>query len=175
MLKIGILFSQLILLMLLASTARSQHASDQPSIPDPHRHVVPVHQAPWQNDMAPDARFVPIKRSLVGHDTVLSPDGRWRAFVHDRPDERGGRVCLQDVQSPKQYELRGIPLPYRPISNLMWLNDSLLTFDRWSQPHYGIHYVVNVHRLRVVLSTPFPDEFMLRNQGGAKDSAEPHR
>ncbi len=169
------LFYQVLLLLLVLLTARSQRVADQPSVPDPHRHVVRVHEGPWLNDLAPEARFILNRRSPVGHDTTLSPDGRWRAFIYERPDEQGGRVCLQEVKTGKQHELRGIPLPYRPISDLIWLDDSLLTFDRWSQPHYGIHYVVNVKRLRVVLSTPFPDEFILRKQGVLKDTTDQHR
>ncbi len=173
--KMRILLYHLVLLMLVVMTANSQRASDQFPVPDPHRHLVPVHERPWHNDLAPDARFVRIARPLVGHDTALSPHRRWRAFVHDRPDEQGGRVCLQEVQTGKQYELLGVPLPYRPISDLIWLDDTLLTFDRWSQPHYGIHYVVNARRLQVLLSTPFPDEFILRKQGVLKDTTDQHR
>jgi hypothetical protein len=170
-----ICFLQVVLLTLAVSTARAQRTSESPSVPDPHHHPVPVHQKPWHNDIAPDARFIRLEHPAAGHDTVLSPNRRWRAFVRDRQDEQGGRVCLQDVKTGEQYELKGIPLPYRPISGLIWLDDTLLTFDRWSQPHYGIHYVINTERLRVVLSTPFPDEFFLRQQGVKKDTVEQHR
>jgi hypothetical protein len=166
---------QLLLLTIVVLTARAQSTSEPPSVPDPHRHPVPVHQQPWRNELAPNARFVSIDTALIGHDTTPSPNHRWLAFVCDRPEDQSARVCVQEAQTGRQYKLRGIPLPYRPISGLIWLNDTLLTFDRWSQPHYGVHYVVDVRRLCVVLSTPFPDEFMFRSQGVLKDTAKPHR
>jgi hypothetical protein len=153
----------------------SQPTSHQPFVPDPHHHPVPVHRQPWQNELAPDARFIRIMSPVVAHDTVRSPDGRWCAFIHARSDEEGDRLYLQEVQFGNQYEVYGIPLPYRPLSDLVWLDDHLLAFDKWSQPHHGVHYVVDVQRLRLVLSTPFPDEFILREQGTKKDTLRQHR
>lgn len=168
------IFLQFVMLVVVVLVARCQKMSEPPSVADPHHHPVPVHQKPWHNELAPEAKLILLKSSMAGHDTVLSPNRRWRAFMYDSPDEQGGRVCVQEIQSGKEYELRGIPLPYRPISDLVWLDDRLLTFDRWSQPHYGIHYVVDVRLLRLVLSTPFPDEFMLREQGVRKDTLKEH-
>jgi len=79
--------------------------------------------------------MVRLEGPAAGSDSVLSPDGRWRAFVIDRNDEPGGRVCLEAVHSGQRYELRGLPLPYRPLSALVWLDSGRLAFDRWSQPH----------------------------------------
>jgi len=169
-----IFFYELVLLSVVVSTARSQRGSEPSAVPDPHRHPIPVHERPWHNDLAPDARFIRLEGSVAGHDTVLSPNRRWRAYIRYTQNEQGGRICLQAVQSGRQYELRGIPLPYRPISNLVWLDNHLLTFDRWSQPHHGVHYVVDVLHLRLVLSTPFPDEFIFRKQETGKDTLDQH-
>ena len=124
---------------------------------DAHRHVVPVHELPWMTDLAPDTRVVPVEGSESGSDSTISPDGRWRAFVVESADEPGGRIRIETVSGGQRGELRGVPLPYRPLSTLVWLNDELLAFDRWSQPHYGIHYVLNVRQRRLVLAAPFPD------------------
>jgi hypothetical protein len=142
----------------------AQHNAPATPPADPHHHPVAVHRAPWTTELAPDARLVHGECPALGSDSVLSPGGRWRAFVIDRDDEPGGRVCLEAVHSRQCYELRGLPLPYRPLSALVWLDSVRLAFDRWSQPHYGIHYVVDVGQLRLVLAAPFPDEFLLRQQ-----------
>lgn len=163
------------LLAIGVSTALSQPTSHQPSIPDPHHHPVPVHQQPWRNELAPDARFPRVMIPVVAHDTVASPNGRWRAFIHGRSEKEGDRLYLQEVQTGNQYEVCGIPLPYRPLSDLVWLDDHLLAFDKWSQPHHGVHFVVDVQRLRLVLSTPFPDEFILREQETKVDTLRQHR
>jgi hypothetical protein len=150
----------------------ADHPQDRKSeiLPDPHRHVVQVHEEPWKTDLAPEARFVQMKQPADGRDTTVSPNGRQRAFVHEVPDEQGGRICLQETETGKSSELLGIPLPHRPISDLAWIGDTLLTFDRWSQPHYGIHYVIDVKQLKLVLSAPYPDELMLRQQQPPDDT-----
>mgnify|MGYP001587957400 FL=1 len=72
-------------------------------------------------------------------------------------------MCLEEVRSAQRYELRGLPLPWRPLGALKWADTDRLAFDRWSQPHYGIHYVLDVRHGRLVLAAPFPDAFMLRH------------
>jgi len=163
----------LVVLLLTSTLGRAQQNAPATPPVDPHHHVVPVHQAPWTTELAPDARMVRLEGRAAGSDSVLSPDGRWRAFVIDRNDEPGGRVCLEAVHSGRRYELRGLPLPYRPLSALVWLDSARLAFDRWSQPHYGIHYVLDVSRRRLVLAAPFPDEFLLRQQAPGRDTGGP--
>ena len=145
-------------LCLLTMTAACQPRRS-PALPpvDVHRHVVPVHEVPWTTELAPDTRVVPFEGSMGGSDSTVSPDGRWRALVVESPDEPGGRIRIETVSGGQRGELRGVPLPYRPLSALVWLDDELLAFDRWSQPHYGIHYVLNVRQRRLVLAAPFPD------------------
>ena len=124
---------------------------------DPHRHVLPVHQLPWTTELASDARFDRVRDHVSGRDTVRSPNKQWRAFVAESAAESGGRVRIESVSSEETYELRDLPLPYRPISHMVWITDRYLAFDRWSQPHYGVHYVVDVVARKLVLAAAFPD------------------
>ncbi|MBI3787606.1 MAG: hypothetical protein HY276_05035 [Ignavibacteriales bacterium] len=157
------------------ATAEAQRISGQPFLPDPHYHVVAVHEKPWETELAPEARVLLLDHSMGGRDSVISPNGRWHAFIHYPSDKDGGRICLQNLQTGKLYEVRGISLPYRPLNDLVWLDNNLLAFDRWSQPHYGIHYIVDVKKRRLVLAAPFPDEFFLRQQRPQRDSSTQHR
>ncbi len=163
----------LVVLLFTSTVGRAQHTAPATPPGDPHHHVVPVHQLPWTTELAPDARLVRLGGPTAGADSVPSPDGRWRAFVVDRKDEPGGRVCVEAVPGGARYELRGLPLPYRPISALVWLDSTRLAFDRWSQPHYGIHYVLDVRQRRLVLAAPFPDEFLLRHDSPGRDTGRP--
>lgn len=167
-------FSQLMFLTLFVCCCRSQGKEHQNSIPDPHHHVVAVHEKPWHNELAPDARFVPLSQTFKITDSLVSPGRSWCAFIREKNEEEVDRVCILEVRTGKRYQLAGIPLPYRPISGLVWLNDHLLAFDRWSQPHYGIHYVVDVQKYSVVLSAPFPDSLMLQRQG-SQDTVRQNR
>ncbi|MBI4502714.1 MAG: hypothetical protein HY700_16330 [Gemmatimonadetes bacterium] len=159
-------------LLVAQTTCRGQGA---PLAPDPHHHVVPVHEPQWKADLAPNAHVVPVQGLVAGSDSVVSPAGRWRAFVVPSQEEPGGRVCFQEVGGGRVYELRGIPLPYRPLSDLVWLDEDRLAFDRWSQPHYGIHYVLDVRRRRLVLAAPFPDAFFLHHRVPEGDTGAKYR
>jgi hypothetical protein len=135
----------------------------QAAPPDPHKHVVPVHERPWSIEDARRVSLVRVRDRLRGEDTVVSPGKQWRAFVVIPKDEAGGRVRIELVRSGEMYEIRGVPLPYRPISSLEWITDRYLTFDRWSQPHYGLYYLLDVPRRRVVLARAFPDSAAIRS------------
>lgn len=149
--------------MILAVVSVSAAQNRQP-IPDPHKHVVAVHEEPWNTDMASETQIVTLKGEATDlRDSVLSPNGRWLAFVFSTPTEHD-RVGFQDIQSGKRYQVVNLPLPDRPISDIVWIDSALIAFDRSSQPHYGMHYVVDITRARLVLATPFPDEFYLRQQ-----------
>ena len=132
-------------------------ARGQSPLQDPHKHVVAVHKRPWSIADAPEVKLVRVRDRLRGEDTVVSPNQGWRAFVVFPKDESGGRVRVELVGGGEMFEIRGVPLPYRPISSLVWINNRYLTFDRWSQPHYGLHYLIDVSRRHLVLARPFPD------------------
>lgn len=161
--------------LLVLTLAPAPLGAQQGAPADPHDHAVSVHETPWTTALAPQARMVRLQGPVAGSDTVVSPDGAWRAFVFEPSDEPGGRLCLETVRGGRRYELRGLPLPYRPLSALVWLDADRLAFDRWSQPHYGIHYVLEARRARLVLATPFPDEFFRRQGVPGPDTAAPPR
>jgi hypothetical protein len=139
-------------------------AQNRGPLSDPHKHVVAVHEKPWKTDLAPEIKMIPLEGTPEDiRDSVISPDGRWLAFVFSAQDE-WARVGFQETRSGKRYQIINVPLAHRPINDIVWIDSTLVTFDRWSQPHYGMHYVVDVQNTRLVLAAPFPDEFFLRQQ-----------
>ena len=144
--------------MLLLAVA--QHPSSSLAVPDPHHHANLVHDEPWSVELTPGTKVVLLKTHLVAEtDSVVSPGGRWKAFVFFPKEENGGRVGVEELRSRKQYQLVGLPLEWRPVSGLVWLDTNRLAFDRWSTPHYGMHYVLDMGKLRLVLAAPAWDEF----------------
>ena len=71
------------------------------------------------------------------------------------------RLMVVDKTTAKIFEIRGLPLDWRPFSDLAWVNNQTLVFDRWSQPHYGVHYEVNVKQKKLIRAVPFPDKVPL--------------
>lgn len=74
------------------------------------------------------------------------------------------QLFVTERRTGKTFEIHGLPLEWRPFSDLVWVNSNTLVFDRWSQPHYGVHYAVDIKRKRLVIAKPFPDDFYLKQR-----------
>lgn len=68
------------------------------------------------------------------------------------------RLLVSDRTDEKVFEIRGLPMEWRPFSDLAWIDNQTLVFDRWSQPHYGVHYQIDVKRKKLIKAVPFPDK-----------------
>jgi hypothetical protein len=83
---------------------------------------------------------------------ITSRNRRYEAFtVSDT------RLLVTDRRTGKVFEIRGLPMEWRPFSDLAWMDNQTLIFDRWSQPHYGVHYQINVKQMKLIKAAPFPD------------------
>ena len=64
--------------------------------------------------------------------------------------EQSCRILVEELGTHQIYELAGPFLSWRPISDPLWLNDDILAFDQWSNPHYGIHYEVDFGQRKII-------------------------
>lgn len=134
-------------------------------VPDPVGHVVDVNAYPWSTELAPDTHVEAI--------TTLPPEaqreqvttrGPLVAFVVKNPhlstseDQCEYAYFIVDGQG---YRIEGLPLGHRPLSDLRIVTDQYLTFDRWAEPHFGTHYIVDLKAKRVVHACAFPDQFFI--------------
>ena len=84
---------------------------------------------------------------------ALSRNRQYEAFtVSDT------RLFVSERETKKVFEIKGLPLEWRPFSDLRWANNQTLMFDRWSQPHYGVHYSVNVKTRKLMVAAPFGEQ-----------------
>jgi len=94
-----------------------------------------------------------LEAGMKKENLVKSRNRKYEAFtVSDT------RLLVADRQTAKVFEIRGLPMEWRPFSDLAWVNNQTLVFDRWSQPHYGVHYEVNVKQKKLIKAVPFPDK-----------------
>ena len=124
-----------------------------------HRHIMRGKSIPA--DVAP--KFSVSETSLEGgvkKENLITNQRR----TYDAFTVSGTRLFVEERKTGKIFEIRGLPLEWRPFSDLIWANKETLVFDRWSQPHYGVHYAVNVKSRRLVVAAPFPDKFYLEQQ-----------
>jgi hypothetical protein len=129
-----------------------------------HRHL---RLADVRGEILPGVEIVPVtlEGGLVREGLARSRDGRFEAFTSYHAGQTPGyRLYFAERRAGKVYEVRGLPLAHRPFSDLVWVNDRTLAFDRWSQPHYGIHYAVDVRAKRLSVASAFPDELFLEQQ-----------
>lgn len=128
------------------------------TLEDPHHHVVDVNGS-WVME-EPNEGFALVEVAALPaasewDERALSPDGRFQAFATCEP---GCRVLVQAVGQARLQELRGPAFSeLRPFSGLVWLPSGILVFDQWMQPHYGIHYAVDVGRQRLLQAAAFTD------------------
>ena len=78
---------------------------------------------------------------------------------HEAFTVEGTRLFVLERQTQKLFEIAGLPLEWRPFSDLTWADNQTLMFDRWSQPHYGVHYKINVRTRKLLVVAPFGDQF----------------
>lgn len=139
------------------------------SISDPHRHVVDVHEKPWGVELAEHVSIerIPMTEKAVRGNIVTNMAGTQVAYTIEAQisrDKQVEYVCFQNVGGTNAWVLLGMPMPHRPFTDLMWVEDRYLVFDRWSHPHYGMHYVVDSKARKLLLAVPFPDQFFLDQQ-----------
>lgn len=85
--------------------------------------------------------------------------GSYEAFTQEVPidgDENNVRevIFIEDKRKGKTYEVRGFDFP-RPFTDFAWRGNDTLIFDQWMQPHYAVHYEINVRRGKLVAATSF--------------------
>ena len=144
---------------LLGSPNRTLSQSLSPSLPKSHRHIGVTKSV--VGDPIPEFSMAEtsLEAGIKKENPVTDRSRKYEAFTVS-----GTRLFVGERKSGKVFEVRGLPLEWRPFSNLKWANDHILMFDRWSQPHYGVHYAVNVRSRRLVAAAPFPDKFYFEQQ-----------
>lgn len=136
------------------------------SFEDPHHHPADVHERldvskkPWYKKIFEKNDHIVFKTTDpedagAAEEQVTTSDGKFGAFTS------AGKMFIMDLANTVLYEIQGISLDDRPFSGLVWVKDRYLVFDRWSNPHYGIHYVIDVVEKKALVMDPFPDEFTL--------------
>jgi hypothetical protein len=97
----------------------------------------------------------------------MSADKRYEASVFcvpSRSSEVTGcvhRVFILDLQTDENYEIVGEELfieAGRLIDNLKWIDNHTLSYERWTGPHFGHRYVVDVKAMKQI------DAFILSDQ-----------
>jgi len=94
----------------------------------------------------------------AGNSTLaVSPAKRFSAYVLCVPlgsketENCAARVFIRDETSKSVYEIRGEELyaeVVRTVEELKWINGSTLSYERWTSPHYGHRYIINVATLK---------------------------
>lgn len=119
------------------------------------------------------ARILSIKeaRDLPDGDIAetLEKDGRGRSTLAESPDQirqafvycvpSGSkevpscvrRVFVTDLGTDVTYEVTGEELfieANRLVDNLRWINNNTLSYERWTGPHFGHRYIVDIKLMK---------------------------
>jgi hypothetical protein len=146
-----------------AGSARNDPSTATP-LPDPHNHVVDVSQTGLSPESTADFEMaeVSLDADLQRENVIENPSGTFQAFTVCDPALCSSENCCQDrilveeMQTGQVCEIQELPLRWRPFSDLVWIADNILVFDRWSGPDHGVHYVVNIQERKLLVASPFP-------------------
>lgn len=67
--------------------------------------------------------------------------------VKKTPEQCDALVFVKDLVTKTIYVITGEPggfERYRPVDELKWVTDDVLSFERWTGPHFGHRFVFNV-------------------------------
>ena len=120
------------------------------------------------DDLPPGYLSDSVEKYPNGKSTLtMSADKRYQAVVFCVPSRSSEvtdcvhRVFIVDLGLDEELEIVGEELfveAGRLISNLKWINDHTLSYERWMGPHFGHRYVVDVKAMKQV------DAFILSDQ-----------
>ncbi|MEP6847546.1 MAG: hypothetical protein ABI999_01730 [Acidobacteriota bacterium] len=109
-----------------------------------------------------------VEKDSAGKSTLtLTADKRYEASVFCVPSgssEMTGcvhRVFITDLQSDAEYEIVGEELfieSGRMIDNLKWQDSHTLSYERWTGPHFGHRYVVDIKALKQTAAFTLSDQ-----------------
>lgn len=137
--------------LLLAGSGVVSAQTSHPRLPKTHRHP----NLATENEAIPEFKLADTVIATITPRENLVTDSHRRYQAFTAADTQ---LFILDRKSGKAREIRGIPFTWRPFSNVVWTNDRTLMFDRWSSPHYGVHYAVDVARGKLLSALTFHDQ-----------------
>jgi hypothetical protein len=83
---------------------------------------------------------------------VTNQGGGFRAFTACDSDLCHGRLFVEATETDQVLEIQFSGyMPWRPITQMGWLNDDVLLFTHPAQPDYGYRYAINISEQRFLL------------------------
>ncbi len=110
--------------------------------------------------------------------STINKVNTFEAFIiHHARRMPSERLYIANLRTGKTYEVVNLPEPHRPYSDLIWIDNDHLVFDRWTGPHFGIHYKIDARKMKLIVARPFPDEWYFEQQSpkGNKVKDRHHR
>jgi len=99
-----------------------------------------------------------VEKDGAGKSTLtISADKHYEASVFCVPSHSSevpdcvARVFILDLQTDENYEIVGEELGIeagRPVDGLKWINSRTLSYERWTGPHMGRRYIVDVKAMK---------------------------
>jgi hypothetical protein len=158
----NILFGLCVLIAIVASGCQTVEVSARitptPTLQDPHHHIGNANNNSLgpQNINGLEIVEVSISSDVTREQVATSQDGTLNAFT---TCSKTCEILFEEIKTGRTYEIQAPSFsPARPFSNPVWIASNILIFDQWSQPHYGVHYAVDVVNKKLLLASPVTDQ-----------------
>jgi hypothetical protein len=145
-----------VILFVIAGYLQSIQAQEIKAVRDPDSaRVLSIKKA---RDLPEGDLADKLEKDARGKSTLTeSPDKIRQAFVFCVPSGSKEvpscvhRVFITDLGTDETYEITGEELSIeanRPVDNLKWISNFILSYERWTNPHFGHRYVVDLKQMR---------------------------
>jgi len=78
------------------------------------------------------------------------------SVVSDKNNQE--QIYFQELKTKKICQITGIMNEHRPFSDLMFILPTILVFNKYSNPHHGIEYEINLAERKVIHAKIISDE-----------------
>lgn len=106
--------------------------------------------------------------TMAGWEDVTSSNADFRAFIACEFEKCQPRLFVEDLANTNIFEVTfSMRMTWRPLSSLTWIDDNILAFSQFSNPHYGFRFAVDISQRKHLLTLVIADEcFISDNCGG---------
>jgi len=143
--KIGLVLVLCFLIAIIMGSCQNSEPQNSrlptPTLDDPHHHGVDISHIGIPVEIK--VVEVTMDPNIVRENVTANQSRTFKAFT---TYEESFNIFVEDTVEGVTMEIQGFPSPWRPFSDLVWITDDILVFDRWANPHYGVHYTINIRR-----------------------------
>lgn len=105
--------------------------------------------------------------TMADWEEVTSSNAVFHAFIACEFENCQPRLFVKDLTNSNIFEVTfSMRIPWRPLSDLTWIDDNILAFSQFSNPHNGFRFAVDISQRKQLLTLVIADECLISDNCG---------